>query len=1202
MTCRELYKIELSKVIENYRKEVTEKLDKYSAVKQYADLELPQQIIHYNSLIETLDELRTEEPEQLVVDLGESIEPYFYGDMLSHRNKLNDLRDREQNEIYTIQRKRDMAIESKELEIERWLTSKRESLRDIIKRHEVIVNRKDELNNIFHIYKIDANEVTVDLSSLQLSEVSELIDISTVALDHAINNTSLASKVTSLFYLPSILKLDSDENDRIFKVSYFVALLIICLIKPYFLSVVSFTYLVTMFANMYKVYEREELLKVCYALTCDIDFDSYIIQDAEYEKLIGELEELKLVDVSEEENKVTRKYSNLVVELMVDNPSKALEEERACYANNLDYVTSELDKVFFSVRNYWEHLCKIYESEITNMNSYFDTLNSKIKLLGSEISNRKVLSLSMKLGVCKVNDKIIAEASYNVPLQNILFTYTNDAIREEQIRFIKLLLCNVLCNVKEKHITVHIYDHQDLGRDFAEFYNNVTSDYIFSSHSNFKKTLDKRIEESKKNIIKFGRDDIQKFNTDAEDVGRVTADYNLLIILSTEEDINKNKSFKSFFDYSAGLGTIIWYLAKDESLYKDRERKVAEEFYSGKLRSTEYCEIIGKDLAIGDFEYPIERYEYSHSLGGATISKLCEVIEENKADILPYETGFRLKYIPDDKIWTYSTHKGINLHYGLLDGDPLKGYPVILGDNAPHGLMAGETGAGKSATLNELISNLLHMYPPEELELVMVDFKNAEFFMYTGEYLIPHAKIIAGTTDGEYALSIFDYLEAEGLRRAALYREYQLQDNERYNTYVLNHGMKEKYIPRMLAIFDEFQVMFQKVDPKIVDVIKGKIENLAKVLRFCAMHMYFTSQSMTGTVTDDVLDQFKLRAALHCSVDTSNQLIRNDAAAKEIKTKGFIITSTNISDRKNNMMWRIPFIDDEYIKVYLKKLIKKCEDEGRLHRHAVFYDEKEKHPGSVMMKFYENNPNFREDNSLFIIGERTSYSTNLIPNNFRVIRDDCENVLCAAFERISILNLANTFIENIKLKSDCSLMIHTCDRDSLALLDLENRVDDRYKYLLNPSMTAHEVLSTLELLVNFLEDNPEAPRKKLYFLGLYWDKLSGLARDEDYVQKVGERFTKIMQKAPLLNIHIILIIKDTREFRKYRNLFNHRIVSFVEEADSLNILEISKGNKISKDFGLYQYGSIMRKFKIYQFELAGEVEEREIKLFEGVVK
>jgi len=24
--------------------------------------------------------------------------------------------------------------------------------------------------------------------------------------------------------------------------------------------------------------------------------------------------------------------------------------------------------------------------------------------------------------------------------------------------------------------------------------------------------------------------------------------------------------------------------------------------------------------------------------------------------------------------------------------------------------------------------------------------------------LIPHAKIIAGTTDGEYALSIFDYL------------------------------------------------------------------------------------------------------------------------------------------------------------------------------------------------------------------------------------------------------------------------------------------------------------------------------------------------------------------------------------------------------------------------------------------------------------
>ncbi|MCL2576421.1 MAG: FtsK/SpoIIIE domain-containing protein, partial [Defluviitaleaceae bacterium] len=76
-------------------------------------------------------------------------------------------------------------------------------------------------------------------------------------------------------------------------------------------------------------------------------------------------------------------------------------------------------------------------------------------------------------------------------------------------------------------------------------------------------------------------------------------------------------------------------------------------------------------------------------------------------------------------------------------------------------LMAGQSGSGKSATINQVIANLLHMYSPSQLTLIMIDFKNVEFNMYTGDLLIPHAKIIAGTTDGEYALSIFDYLMAE---------------------------------------------------------------------------------------------------------------------------------------------------------------------------------------------------------------------------------------------------------------------------------------------------------------------------------------------------------------------------------------------------------------------------------------------------------
>ena len=73
--------------------------------------------------------------------------------------------------------------------------------------------------------------------------------------------------------------------------------------------------------------------------------------------------------------------------------------------------------------------------------------------------------------------------------------------------------------------------------------------------------------------------------------------------------------------------------------------------------------------------------------------------------------------------------------------------PVILGKNvagepiitdlamAPHLLIAGATGSGKSVCVNTLIMSLLYKYPPEDLKLIMVDPKVVEFEMYKG---LPH--------------------------------------------------------------------------------------------------------------------------------------------------------------------------------------------------------------------------------------------------------------------------------------------------------------------------------------------------------------------------------------------------------------------------------------------------------------------------------
>lgn len=67
----------------------------------------------------------------------------------------------------------------------------------------------------------------------------------------------------------------------------------------------------------------------------------------------------------------------------------------------------------------------------------------------------------------------------------------------------------------------------------------------------------------------------------------------------------------------------------------------------------------------------------------------------------------------------------------IVLGKDVAGTPVILDlAKAPHLLIAGATGSGKSVCMNTLISSLLFRFSPDELRLIMVDPKIVEFEDY----------------------------------------------------------------------------------------------------------------------------------------------------------------------------------------------------------------------------------------------------------------------------------------------------------------------------------------------------------------------------------------------------------------------------------------------------------------------------------------
>ena len=69
-------------------------------------------------------------------------------------------------------------------------------------------------------------------------------------------------------------------------------------------------------------------------------------------------------------------------------------------------------------------------------------------------------------------------------------------------------------------------------------------------------------------------------------------------------------------------------------------------------------------------------------------------------------------------------------------GKDVAGKPVVLDiASAPHMLIAGSTGTGKSVCSNSLIMSLLFRFKPHELKLIMVDPKVVEFDVYKN---LPH--------------------------------------------------------------------------------------------------------------------------------------------------------------------------------------------------------------------------------------------------------------------------------------------------------------------------------------------------------------------------------------------------------------------------------------------------------------------------------
>ena len=157
----------------------------------------------------------------------------------------------------------------------------------------------------------------------------------------------------------------------------------------------------------------------------------------------------------------------------------------------------------------------------------------------------------------------------------------------------------------------------------------------------------------------------------------------------------------------------------------------------------------------------------------------------------------------------------------------------------PHGLVIGATGSGKSEFLRTLVLGLAMTHSPEQLNLVLVDFKGGATF--AGMSGMPHVSAVITNLSQELTLvdRMQDALSGEMVRRQELLREAgnfaSVRDYEKARA----AGEDLAPMPSLFIVVDEFSEMLT-AKPEFIDLFVA----IGRLGRSLGLHLLLASQRL----------------------------------------------------------------------------------------------------------------------------------------------------------------------------------------------------------------------------------------------------------------------------------------------------------------------------------------------------------------------